>query len=163
IWRGDTAARRAVPDLYRAVIAGRGDEVSIGTEGHRIDVAGVPPEGEQFLSRRHVPNAQGVVYTGGDPAPTVWTNRQALDVIDVARHGRQEVSVGRVPDLYGLGRAPREQLPAVGTEREAPGQVQVGTLLQFVRQLYLYLSCLGVPDLDNTRSNDRAGHARAVR
>src|SRR5262249_15277816 len=62
---------RGVPHLYRLIMAGRGQALAVGAEGHARDPAGVPREGEGLLAaggipHLHLPRSAGrLVSTAG--------------------------------------------------------------------------------------------------
>src|SRR5262249_20797010 len=53
---GEFLAGTHIPDAYRAVITGRGEESAGGVEGHAADVPGVPVQLVDFLAGVRVPN-----------------------------------------------------------------------------------------------------------
>src|SRR6266480_4853357 len=62
-----------IPQESGAVIAGRCEESSIGTEIHRVDVRGMPSKRAQIAPRRYVPNFDRIVATARSEPPAVTT------------------------------------------------------------------------------------------
>src|SRR2546423_666817 len=62
-----------IPQESGAVIAGRCEESSIGTEIYRVDVRGMPGKGAQIAPRRYVPNLDRIVTAARSQPPTITT------------------------------------------------------------------------------------------
>src|SRR5437660_12758404 len=62
-----------IPQKSGAVIAGRCEQSSIGTEIHRVDVGCMPGQCPQLTPRRYVPNLDCVITTARSQQSTVTT------------------------------------------------------------------------------------------
>ena len=74
---------------------------AVGAEGHAVDLAGVPLEGESFLAGLGVPHLDGVVLAAADQAFAVGAEGHAEDPAGVPFEGKDFLAGLGVPHLEG--------------------------------------------------------------
>ena len=100
---------RALPQLDRAVMAARGQELAIGREDDGVDLSPMPFEGQSLLAGDRIPEPHGPVLAGRDDGLAVGREAHGEDPVDVSTERDQEPAVGDVPDRHASVFAPQGQ------------------------------------------------------
>src|SRR5438876_606446 len=91
-----------VPDLHGPIIAGAGEPLAVGAEGHAGDGLRVPSEDEGFLAADGVPDPHRLVIAGARKALAVGAEGHAVDTFGRPLEGKRLLAAGGVPDTYRL-------------------------------------------------------------
>src|SRR6476619_5002895 len=86
VWRVIRKSRE-LPEAYRLVRGGGGEEGEVGGDGDAVHIVGVPRERARGDALRQRPDAHGLVLRTGDDCPAVRRNRDAHHPILMAREG----------------------------------------------------------------------------
>src|SRR5262249_46030062 len=105
--RGGSESRQAaknlagghLPEFYRAVETGRGEEAAVRTEGYACDKAGMALTDTDDLARHCVPDPHGAVHASAGKQLPVRAVGNAVNLIRVSAERAQAFAARQVPDF----------------------------------------------------------------
>src|SRR5208337_2975150 len=114
--RLDVAAVLELPELDRAVFAGRGDHVRVKPPGDIGDGRGVAPKVEVFAAGLGFPDHKAIVTVAGGQQHAVGAELDGGDPLGMLLHLEHQRAVGRVVDAYDLAGAAQGDLAVIGAD-----------------------------------------------